>query len=122
MRLPRFRFTVRGMMIVVAIIGTGFGGYRMHRHRLRSLGRAQSHAESESHCSFMWSEVPAYPDFRWPGDLRPSRTPDEIRKAVEVARSSWDRKIEYHAARRRKYERAARYPWFPVAPDPPEPE
>jgi hypothetical protein len=27
----------------------------------------------------------------------------------------------YHVELRRKYERAARYPWLPVAPDPPEP-
>jgi hypothetical protein len=27
----------------------------------------------------------------------------------------------YHARMRRKYERAARYPWLPVEPDPPEP-
>ena len=28
----------------------------------------------------------------------------------------------HHAALRSKYERAARYPWLPVEPDPPEPE
>lgn len=28
----------------------------------------------------------------------------------------------YQAQLRRKYRRAARYPWLPVAPDPPEPE
>lgn len=30
--------------------------------------------------------------------------------------------IEWHESMRRKYERAARYPWLPVGPDPPEPE
>lgn len=29
---------------------------------------------------------------------------------------------EYHAGLRRKYERAARYPWLRVEPDPPAPE
>ena len=28
---------------------------------------------------------------------------------------------ESHAARKRKYERAARFPWLPVEPDPPAP-
>ena len=28
----------------------------------------------------------------------------------------------YHGQMRRKYERAARYPWLTVAPDPPVPE
>jgi hypothetical protein len=32
------------------------------------------------------------------------------------------RRSEYHRRLRRKYERAARYPWLPVAPDPPEPK
>ena len=29
---------------------------------------------------------------------------------------------DYHDLMHRKYDRAARYPWLPVAPDPPEPE
>jgi hypothetical protein len=120
--MPRPRYTLRWMMVAVAIAGIGLGGYRMHRHRLRSLERARSYAESERYCSFMWSEVSAYPNFRWPGDHRPPSSPEELRKAEEVAHSSWERKIDYHANLRRKYERAARYPWLPVAPDPPEPE
>jgi hypothetical protein len=33
-----------------------------------------------------------------------------------------ERKVPHHEALRRKYERAAGYPWLPVEPDPPEPE
>ena len=40
------------------------------------------------------------------------RTPDETQT----------RRSEHHWAMREKYLRAARYPWLPVAPDPPEPE
>jgi hypothetical protein len=29
---------------------------------------------------------------------------------------------DYHENLAAKYERAARYPWLPIAPDPPEPE
>ncbi len=32
------------------------------------------------------------------------------------------RRAEYYAAQRCKYELAARYPWQCVAPDPPEPD
>jgi hypothetical protein len=32
------------------------------------------------------------------------------------------RRRDYHRAMMIKYERAARYPWLPVAPDPPEPK
>jgi hypothetical protein len=33
-----------------------------------------------------------------------------------------DRRAEYFGRLARKYERAARYPWLPVPPDPPEPK
>lgn len=39
----------------------------------------------------------------------------------ELLVSPDSRKAAYHAAMRRKYEDAAACPWFPVAPDPPEP-
>lgn len=32
------------------------------------------------------------------------------------------KRAEYFAAMRAKYERASRYPWLPIAPDPPVPE
>jgi hypothetical protein len=32
------------------------------------------------------------------------------------------KRVEFHDRLRLKYERAALYPWMPVAPDPPEPE
>jgi hypothetical protein len=35
--------------------------------------------------------------------------------------SQWSRRCDYFAALRRKYERAARYPWLPLSPDPAEP-
>ena len=34
----------------------------------------------------------------------------------------WRPRVDYHGTVRRKYERAARYPWLAVAPDPPEPQ
>ncbi len=33
-----------------------------------------------------------------------------------------DRLTDYHTHLKLKYERAARYPWLPLEPDPPEPE
>ena len=33
-----------------------------------------------------------------------------------------DARAEWHRAMEMKYRDAARYPWLPVAPDPPEPE
>ncbi len=110
------------MMITVAIAGVGLGSHRMHARRLRFLDQARSHAESEAHCAFMWSEVSAYPDFRWPGDRRPPRPPEKVRSEQAAARSYYERKIAHHVTMRAKYERAARYPWLPVAPDSREPK
>jgi hypothetical protein len=43
-------------------------------------------------------------------------------KSAEGFVPIYQRSAAYHAAMRSKYERAARYPWFPVASDPPEPK
>ena len=40
---------------------------------------------------------------------------------MEALEGHLSQAIEYNAARVRKYRRAARYPWLPVEPDPPEP-
>jgi hypothetical protein len=70
------------------------------------------------------------------GGASRSVDPSPVRRAADrdgVAR--WDRtaagwaewsaghraRASYHARLRRKYERAARYPWLPVPADPPEP-
>ena len=39
MRIPRVRYSVLGLMIVIAVVGAALGGRRMYRDRLRSLER-----------------------------------------------------------------------------------
>ena len=50
---------------------------------------------------------------------------DKMRKLVDGFRGKQSKyhakQADYHASLARKYERAARYPWLSVAPDPPEP-
>ena len=41
---------------------------------------------------------------------------------IKCWRMSQARRIAYHESMRRKYEYAARDPWLPVEPDPPEPK
>ena len=45
----------------------------------------------------------------------------EIDEAEARIRASWQRVADYHAAMRRKTERAALFPFLPIEPDPPEP-
>jgi hypothetical protein len=40
----------------------------------------------------------------------------DVSLRTDEGRAAW------HAALWRMYDRAARYPWLPVSPDPPEPE
>jgi hypothetical protein len=87
MRPPRLRFTVRRLMLVVALAACSVWGYRMWRVS-REYARVERH---RTHYPI------GYP------------SADAAEKAA------------YDAALARKYQRAARYPWLPVEPDPPQP-
>lgn len=89
MRTPRFRSTVRRMMLAVAVAGLICGGEVLRRRRAAFAERATM---------LRWSEY-----VERLGAHRPAVADHRDRLA-------------------RKYERAARQPWLPVAPDPPEPE
>jgi hypothetical protein len=99
MKLARVRFTVRRMMVAVAVAALGltalsFWARRDERYLKFALG-AMTHAGlAEAHrTGGPYGRVPVNP-----------------------------RKAAYHAALVRKYEWAIRYLWLPVLPDPPEPE
>jgi hypothetical protein len=94
MRLPRVRFTVRRLMASVAIVA-----FILWAERLLRLPREyRDRAGYYSQCEFDAS-----------GRLAPGNPRD---RAV----------VDHYHSLHEKYERAARYPWLPIAPDPPEPE
>ncbi len=98
--LPRVRFTVRRMMIAVAAVGLMLGAYMACLARAeRFKGRQEWHFD---HASKILQDTP--------------REMDETAWRRLKVRFGWNADM-YH-----KYERAARYPFLPVAPDPPEPE
>src|SRR3954464_961716 len=100
MRMPRVRFTVRGMMAAVAIVGA-LSGCLIERHtRFRRM--AAQHANQKSR---------PWPSHTLGGDAEVDRYMLRM-----IGKYRWHDRLEP------KYERAARYPWLPVAPDPPEPE
>jgi hypothetical protein len=89
MRLLRPRFTVRRLMVAVAVVGVVLGiGSDLDRRRRRFLDLRSYYREKAVIHSECWTRIVSMRD--------------------------------YYLSR--KYERAARYPWLPVAPDPPEPE
>jgi hypothetical protein len=115
MRLPRVRFTIRGMMVAVAVAaGLMAGSIGLARLRLLSSdyrARAEQHAGIEE----TLRHIIASDESDTPVDISPGAG---LRSRRFTARAVAD----YEAALRRKYERAARYPWLRVEPDPLEPE
>jgi hypothetical protein len=86
------RFTMRRLMVAVAIFGSALGITIERSDRFRWI--AVRHRAA----------VPQLPP------IKPIGMPDK----------DW-RLFEWHQSMARKYEHAARYPWLPVAPDSPEP-
>jgi hypothetical protein len=97
------------MLIAVAIVGLLTGSGRAINHRHIRFKEAASLHFSLAHPFHCGASVPNESD------------------AVEWNkwRAFRDREIAqetYHSQLFNKYERAARFPWLPLTPDPPEPE
>jgi hypothetical protein len=156
MRMPRVRFTVRRMMVAVAIAGVVTGIAVLKKKRDGFLERARFHAMVEQSgleiAESFFAVAGAFREFAdgaMPADSLPrlvvhptSRPDDEYvfipqhdppaetdsgqleQDGSGIAAIAFRNRenAAWHGALKRKYERAARYPWLPVAPDPPEPE
>jgi hypothetical protein len=108
MRPPRFR--LRTLLVAVAVAALSLSGLHLQR-----LSRAyQRRADQYSNEGFRWCE---YGSAELEAQQRMSPQQFEAyigRRFQEILR--WRARMEA------KYRRAARYPWLPVAPDPPLPE
>jgi hypothetical protein len=111
MQMPRVRFTVRSMMVVVAIVAVAiwtpmWAKSQLDARRTYFVELARQYYDKRMiACSFAYSG---------PGGA----IMEERIKADKVRR---DRASVYYSDLIQKYLRAARYPWLPVGPDPPEP-
>jgi hypothetical protein len=110
MRLPRVWFTVRRMMVVVAIVGILFWGGRLWRLAASYRIEAERYENRLSK-----SDVRAFFD-------RIDVSPEESERRMGAWRDQMARRRSHYQAMKVKYEHAAHNPWLPVAPDPPEPE
>jgi hypothetical protein len=102
MKFSRPRFTTRRLMIVVAVVGIVLGLWIMKKRRddFREMANRQGYFAGMFGLD------------AW-----------ESREAGDHARAAnSEKKQDRCKAIQIKYERAARYPWLPVEPDPPEPE
>jgi hypothetical protein len=90
-KVPRVQFTIRRLMIAVALMALVAGLFAgLERRRLRLLDVARVHAD-------------------------PIRV---MTAETDIDRPEW----QWHFAMYAKYSQAARRPWLPLAPDPPEPK
>jgi hypothetical protein len=133
MRLPRM--TTRRWMIVVVIVGLLMGGVRLKQRRNRFRFRAQIHEQRaafypklESRERKICAELPGMiaeleklKRYRGPAEAHLTALKVQLDQSrTNLAR--WTNRIAYDAALAHKYQHAARYPWLPLEPDPPEPD
>jgi hypothetical protein len=93
MKLPRPRFTVRRMMVAVAIAGAFLAGLALGERREHYNLMARNHAAAGEY----------------------------FRSIAGTSPTGFAARIALRDELKRKWENAARYPWFPVTPDPPDP-
>jgi hypothetical protein len=106
MRVARVRLTVRRMMVAVAVVAVVVGATR----RRHALLEAAAH---EERLEFIWRHEAELDEIVYFGPT----SPDRGRRGAMYRRIA-----NGHQARRIRYERAARYPWLPVVPEPHKPK
>jgi hypothetical protein len=116
MRMPRFRFTVRRMMMAVALLSVAFGLEQMRRKRSLYIEEAAKWSWLERLNLDYEYTYENYASRREANGRGPSREKEVSENRVK-AKHYRSRAIEAGMLRR-KYLHAARYPWLPVAPDP----
>src|SRR4051794_11049283 len=112
MRPPRVRFTVRRLMVAVAVVAVCMGLLTMRQRAATRRARALSHAAKADERRVVvavWRR----------GNVRLINI---TREQAEADVGRCERAATYHEAMRRKWEEAARHPWLAVEPDPPEPK
>jgi hypothetical protein len=107
LRLPRVRLTVRRMMVAVALIALPLAALGEIQRRRAAYLRV-----ADSHYSRLTNDTNRLGRGIGPYFISP----------VTTGNPREDRLITYRVQMIDKYVDAARRPWLPVPPDPPEPE
>jgi hypothetical protein len=108
MRVPRVRFTVRRMMVAVAVIAIATTlGINLYR-RSQRFRRIAAEFVIKEDMATEWNP---------PGTTLVRNAPPG-----EIGLEAKPRNAAYYTLMRMKYERYARRPWLLTTPDPPEPD
>jgi hypothetical protein len=116
MRAPRM--TTRRWMGAVAVVALLIGAARAMDRRSKRFARLAT-----SHAHVAMEHLSTLMDFG--GDPPPLEEIEKLPPAVQGPARYLHRAkslVLYHRALKDKYDRAARYPWLPVEPDPLEPK
>jgi hypothetical protein len=122
MRLPRVRFTVRRIIMLVTTSAMGFAALSYHRNasHYREIARFHSRQSIVHDFASKGQDVILVGCPTDGGDGGYCvRTPQA---KTEAERARMRRIARYHAELTTKYERAAARPWLPIESDPPLPE
>jgi hypothetical protein len=142
MRLSRVRFTVRNLVIVVAVVAIAIGAEMTRRRWVSYRKQAAEFAKLEQ--GMLWTagrreaevarrereveelkekakRVEGYPDYSRNSERIADAMTQRTTMITDEAAHLRQRAAVYSKLKE-KYSHAARYPWLPVEPDPPEPE
>ena len=122
MQLPRAVHRA-GIMAVVAVIAIVTGGVIMIKRREAYRIRAAFHASQEQVAAGRlrhWSDEAAQLAGS-PGNVNPAVADHNPQLVLEMVNYSRNR-VAHHRRLKDKYERAARYAWLRIDPDPPSPD
>ncbi len=114
MRVPRVRFTVRRMMVAVAVVCVFLGAENFRRRRAFCLRRANHHRYRTTFLN--GDHVGASFAYAYP---RPHPTPPDW-SGLQYMREK-DMHLDWHWRVAERYERAATLPWLATPSEPPCP-
>jgi hypothetical protein len=129
MRLPRF--TLRRMMVVVAVAGLGLGIEMTRERRVVLLAIESRHAADAA--MYRQSSNLYASNARKQRDLASklregfaterdrAKELDQVAKLIDGEAHGYRNLADYHQAMQSKYRQAARFPFLAVEPDPPSP-
>ena len=114
MSLPRVRFTMRQMIVIVAVLAVVAGTVEVLRRRRELFDRRAKMFAQKVGAAIMEEQ-----SYRLSHRENRCESPFYYDNRTSVA---YDRLVEHYDALRRKYEQAAARPWLFVEPDLREPD
>lgn len=127
MRLPRLRYTLRTLLVLVVLVAVAFGVDGLRRRRAGFLQKSAQYARLEkSSLSMIAVSEERIADLKLRIEDYGARGREDVVREANgmLSEAAWaletDRQeAAYYGGLRRKYERAASRPWVTLEPDPP---